>query len=549
MPRVLLIGLDGATFDVIRPLIAQGRLPTFARLVAEGASGDLQSTYPAITPPAFASMLTGCNPGQHGIYDFFSRLPNSYEFVPSSGGLIKTESLHHIIARHGLSAGVMNMPMTYPPAALPGGWVVAGLETPPRAVYTQPHELQRELEERFGYRIELDRWYRPGEEQPEMDAILALADVHRQAALHLLASRPSDYLNVAFRAPDHAQHYFWRFYDPQHPAYTAADAARFGDFIPQAYEACDRAIADLMAAAGPETTVVVTSDHGFGRETKMVHLNNWLRQGGFMRFKGGALGRLKQTGFELGLTADNIMNLLSRLHLEKLFTGVSRTTKASVFSRLFLSYDDIDWARTQAYARGQIGQIFLNVRGREPHGIVEQGAEYAAVRQRIIDELMKLRDPDTGELIVERCHVREELYAGELADAAPDIVIDWKGMEYWSFDVLSGGRKIIGPNLSTRSGGHQMNGIFLAYGPGIASGTHLDGANIVDVAPTVLQLMQLPIPAHMDGRVLNEIFRERPAESQRELVAAAPNAYADDDAYSAEDEEAVKERLRQLGYL
>jgi predicted AlkP superfamily phosphohydrolase/phosphomutase len=119
---------------------------------------------------------------------------------------------------------------------------------------------------------------------------------------------------------------------------------------------------------------------------------------------------------------------------------VSRTTKASVFSHLFLSYDDIDWARTQAYARGQIGQIFLNVRGREPHGIVEQGSEYMAVRQRIIDDLLELRDPDSGELIVERCHVREELYSGKFADAAPDFVIDWKGMEYWSFDVLSGGR-------------------------------------------------------------------------------------------------------------
>ncbi len=549
MPRVLLIALDGATFDVIRPLIDRGRLPTFARLLAEGASGELKSTYPAVTPPAFASMLTGCNPGKHGVYDFFSRLPNAYDFVPSSGGLIRTEALHQIIARHGLTAGVMNIPMTFPPAALPGGYVVAGLETPPRAAYTQPRALQQELERQFGYRIELDRWYRPGEEASEMDAILSLADVHRRAALHLMASRPSDFMGVAFRAPDHAQHYFWRFYDPDHPAYDRAEADRYGDFIPRAYEACDRAIADLMEAAGSDATVVVTSDHGFGRETKMVHLNNWLRRGGFMHFKGGALGRLKQSAFELGLTVDNAMNLLGRLHLEKLFTGVSRTTKASIFSRVFLSYDDIDWTRTQAYARGQIGQIFLNVRGREPRGIVAQGAEYIATRQRIIDELMKLRDPETSELIVERCHVREELYSGELADAAPDIVIDWKGMEYWSFDVLSGGRKIIGPNLLTRSGGHQMNGIFLAHGPGIAADTRLTGANIVDVAPTVLQLMQLPVPDHFDGRVLMEIFRERPPEAQREFVAAAANAYSDDDAYSAEDEAAVRERLRQLGYL
>jgi predicted AlkP superfamily phosphohydrolase/phosphomutase len=547
-PKVILIALDGATFDVIRPMMAAGRLPAFSRLAAEGASGNLQSTYPVITPPAFASMLTGCNPGKHGVYDFFSRVPNSYEFAPSSAATMRVEPLHRIATRHGLRAGSMNMPMTFPPASLDGGFVVAGLETPPGAAYTAPRELQQELESELGYRIELDRWYRSGEERAEMDAILQLCDLHRRAALHLLRTRDVDYLAVALRAPDHAQHYFWRFYDPRHPGWNASEGARFGDFIPQAYEACDRAIGDIMAAA-PDATVVVTSDHGFGSETKMVHLNNWLEQRGYVRFKGGALGRAKKLAFRMGFTADNVMNLLSRLHMERAFTGVSRTTKAGIFSRLFLSYDDIDWGATQAFARGQIGQIILNVRGREPHGIVADGDEYRAVRQRIIDDLMRMRDPETGELIVERCHVREELYDGEMTSAAPDIVIDWKDMKYWAFDVISGGRSIIGPNLATRSGGHRMNGIFLARGPQIAAGAAVDGAQIVDVAPTILQLLDLPIPEHVDGRVLAEAFRERPQEAAREVAPATAASADSDDPYSAEDEEAVKERLRQLGYI
>jgi predicted AlkP superfamily phosphohydrolase/phosphomutase len=304
-------------------------------------------------------------------------------------------------------------------------------------------------------------------------------------------------------------------------------------------------------AAAPGATVFVTSDHGFGSETKMVHLNNWLEREGTLRFKGGVAGRIKKATFRLGLTADNIINLLAKLRLERLFTGVSRTTKAGIFSRFFLSYGDIDWSRTQAYARGQIGQIFLNVRGREPHGIVEPGAEYERVRAGIIERLMQLRDPDTNELIVERCHVRESLYEGAHADSAPDIVIDWKNMEYWAFDVISGGRKVIGPNLKTRSGGHRMNGIFLAHGPAIASGAEARDANIVDVAPTLLQALGLPVPEHMDGRVLTEIFREQTLEAPRELAPAiAPSpSPVDDDPYSAEDEEAVKERLRQLGYI
>ncbi len=548
-PKVIMIALDGATFDVIRPMIVAGRLPAFARLAARGASGDLQSTYPVITPPAFASMLTGCNPGKHGVYDFFSRLPNSYEFAPSNAATIRVEPLHQIAARHGLRAGSMNLPMTYPPAQIENGFVVAGLETPPGAAYTYPRALQRELESSFGYRIELDRWYRIGEEQSEMDAILHLADVHRRAALHLLRTQDVDFLAIALRAPDHAQHYFWRFYDPQHPGWNAADGARFGDFIPQAYEACDRAIGDIVEAAGPEATVIVTSDHGFGSETKMVHLNNWLEQRGYLRFKGGVAGRLKKAAFRLGFTADNVINILSRLHLERLFTGVSRTTKAGIFSRLFLSYGDIDWSATQAFARGQIGQIILNVRGREPEGIVPDGEEYRKARARIIDDLMRLRDPETGDLIVERCHVREDLYDGAMTGSAPDIVIDWKDMKYWAFDVISGGRSIIGPNLATRSGGHRMNGIFLAAGPNVTPGVALDDAQIVDVAPTVLQLLGLPIADHVDGRVLTEIFRERPLDALRETAPAVTAPAYDDDPYSAEDEEAVKERLRQLGYI
>lgn len=546
MPRVILIGLDGATFDVIRPLVDSGRLPAFARIMREGAWGTLRSSYPAITPPAFASMLTGCNPGKHGVYDFFSRRPDSYEFAPSSGGMMRAEPLHRILDRQGLSAGMMNVPMTYPPTPLEHGYVVSGLETPPGARYTSPAALQAELGSAVAYRIELDRWYRFGEEAGELAAILDLAEKHRRAALHLLSRHPTDFFGMVLRAPDQAQHNFWRFYDAAHPGYTAAGHAKFGDYIPRAYEACDRAIADIRLAA-PDATIIIASDHGFGRETKLVHLNNWLLREGYVRFKSGPLGRLKQMSFGLGLTADNVVQALSRLHLERLFTGVSRETKAGVFKRLFLSYDDIDWAQTRAYARGQIGQIFLNVRGREPAGIVPSGGKERLLRDEIIAKLMDLRDPETGERIVERCHVREELYSGPMAAAAPDIVIDWKGMEYWTFDVLTGGRKIIGPNLETRSGGHQQHGIVMAHGAGIAA-REIDGADITDVAPTLLHMLGLAVPEAMDGRVLREMFTMAPADIARE-TSGARNGAPEAEAYTPEEEAAVKERLRQLGYL
>lgn len=547
--RVLLVGLDGGTFDVIGPLCRGGRLPTFSRLMEEGAWGDLQSTIPSITPPAFASLLTGCNPGKHGVFDFYSRQPGGYNPAPANGTTIKTETLPRILSRHQRMVGMVNVPMSYPPTPV-NGFVVTDMMTPPGAAYTYPPELQQELDA-MGYRIELDQWYRRGHELEMLEAILSVLRVQEQAVRKLMTEREWDLLAVVFRATDLAQHYFWRFMDPQHPDYTEEEGRAFGHLIPRVYEECDAAIARLMETAGPETNVVVLSDHGFGRETKMVHLSNWLHRLGYLHFSRSPLGRLKKLSFDLGLTADNVMNTLGRLGLEKLFTRASREMKSRIFSSFFLSYADIDWSRTRAYARGQIGQIFLNVRGREPQGVVDAGDEYRILRSEIIQRLHEMTDPDTGQPMVDRVYVKEEIYTGDHTHDAPDILIDWRDMEYWAFDILAGGRKIVAPNLRTRSGGHRMNGIFLARGPEIAQGRSLDGARIIDVAPTVLHLLGLPVPQHMDGCVLQPLFAEgsRPAMLSVEYEQTNGKGAGETVGYTAEQEEKVKERLRQLGYL
>ncbi len=245
------------------------------------------------------------------------------------------------------------------------------------------------------------------------------------------------------------------------------------------------------------------------------------------------------------------MKTLGRFRLEKLVTRVSRETKSKVFSSFFLSYADVDWSRTRAYARGQIGQIFLNVRGREPEGIVEPGEEYNTLRAEIADRLREMRDPDTGELMVDQLYFKEELYSGARTEDAPDVLIEWRDMEYWAFDMLAGGRRIVAPNLPTRSGGHRMNGVFLACGPDIARGRELEGARITDVTPTILHLMGLPVPDRMDGRVLQDVFAEGSEPACRPVTHESVNGSREKEAtgYSPEEELQVKERLHQLGYL
>ena len=283
----------------------------------------------------------------------------------------------------------------------------------------------------------------------------------------------------------------------------------------------------------------------------MVHLSNWLHRLGYLHFKNSPLGRLKKLTFDLGLTTDNVLDTLSRFGLERLFTRVSRETKSRIFSSFFLSYADIDWGRTRVYARGQVGQIFLNVRGREPLGIVELGEEYQALRSEIVEQLRSMKDPESGERMVDQVYVKEEIYTGPQVEAAPDILIDWRDMEYWAFDLLAGGRKIVAPNLLTRSGGHRLNGIFLAHGPDIVAGREVEGAQIVDVAPTLLHLMGLPVPESMDGRVLQSIFAEGSSPALRSVASERRNGKqpGESTGYSPEEERQVKERLRQLGYL
>lgn len=547
--KVLLVGLDGATFDVITPLCQEGVLPTLSRLMSEGAWGELRSTIPPTTAPAFASLLTGCNPGKHGVFDFYSRQSDGYNPLPANGSTIKAETIPQILSRHQRRVGTINVPMSYPPTPT-NGFVVTGMMTPPGAKFTYPPDLQAELEA-MDYRIELDRWYRRGDELETLEGIFSVLRVQEQATRHLMMHREWELLAVVLRATDLAQHYFWRFMDRDHPDHTTDEGAAFGGLVSQVYQACDAALARLIETAGPDTTTIVFSDHGFGRETKMVHLSNWLNRIGYLHFNGSPLGRLKKLTFDLGLTADNIMNTLGRLGLEKLFTHASREMKSRVFASFFLSYGDIDWGRTRAYARGQIGQIFLNVRGREPRGVVEPGEEYRAVRAELVDRLQEMTDPDTGERMVDRVYTKEELYRGDHAKDAPDILVEWRDMEYWAFDVLAGGRKIVAPNLRTRSGGHRMNGIFLAYGPEIAAGRRLEGAQIVDVAPTALHLMALPVPDHMDGQVLQRIFADdsRPAQLPVTHETVNGTGQGQTTAYSAEEEQQVKERLRQLGYL
>jgi predicted AlkP superfamily phosphohydrolase/phosphomutase len=299
------------------------------------------------------------------------------------------------------------------------------------------------------------------------------------------------------------------------------------------------------------------SDHGFGPFHKFIHVNNWLLQEGLMATNRGMLSNLKYTLFRQGFSPMNVYDTMMRLGLGSLKREVVRGQGQGLLKTLFLSFEDIDWSRTQAYSLGNVGQVYINVAGREPQGCVQPGAEYERVRSEIMAKLQTLRDPQTGELVVEHIYRREELYAGEFLEKAPDIVFLPRRLEYFGFGEYEfGSHKIIESMRRGISGTHRMNGIFMAYGAAIQPGSVVEDANLYDLAPTILRLMGEPVVEHMDGRILQEVLTPDVAAAlaQRKAARSQNNGPSGGTNYgpeilSAEDKKVLADRLRSLGYV
>lgn len=557
--RVLVLGLDGATFDLIRPWVAQGHLPTLGRLLREGAQGEVRSTVPPMTGPAWTTFATGTNPGKHSLYDWIGRDDGTYRFSALTALDCKAPTLYQLLSQAGRRVCVLNVPMTYPPTPV-NGVLVSGMPAPTtKAEFTYPPELGAEIIEQMGdYILYPD----PGQAYSDsgVDAFLQLlyrtTELRLKTLDYLMGREAWDFAMVVFNGTDTICHAMWKYMDAAHPLHDPAKGAKYGSAILDYYRYLDKQLARYVDELPDDMTLIVMSDHGFGPFHKFIHVNNWLLDEGFMQLHAGARTRLKKALFDLGFSPMNIYDLLMRVGLGALKRGVVRGQGQGLLKQLFLSFDDIDWRRSEAYSLGNVGQIHLNVAGREPHGCV-QPADYEATRTRIINRLAELRDPATGETVAEHIYRREELYHGPHFDHAPDIVFLPRRLEYFGFGEYEfGSHKIIESMRRGISGTHRMNGIFLAYGAAVRAGASVEGATLEDLAPTILRLMGEPAGAQMDGRVLDEVLHADRLPPMREGVAQ-DNESGDTDGtngsgdagLSSEDRDLLAERLRSLGYV
>lgn len=574
-PRTIVVGVDGASFKLIRPWVEQGLLPNFARLMADGAWGNLRSTDPGLTAPAWAAFKTGKQPGNNGIYDFFYRDTETLKHRVVDATRIKEPTLIEILNREGRKVGMLFEPTSFPARPL-DGFMIAGFLTP--SFESKGYVYPENLFETHGLqkggallKVDVGRFFKRGEIDVLLEAIESNLRSQAEIALSLADKEAWDLFMVHFFATDTVCHCMWRFLDEESPYFAPANE-RYRDAALKIFRIVDDVLGEFLSRLGARDHLIVLSDHGFGPGYERFNINNWLIEQGYLRLRDvpvleaidnllakadqvrrrGGGPSFGQRLAALGLRSFRALCAGSggrlRGYWSTLFNRwLDRTPhyKTDAISERFY-FDQIDWDRTRAYAIGARGGIYLNLKGREARGIVAPGAEYEALREEIIGGLNRVTD-SRGRLIVANAAKREEVYYGRYLDQAPDVVTVREERGYLiSTQVGKGTVTTLPPG---RSGLHRTEGIFLAIGPEIARGATLQGARIIDVAPTILHLMGLGVPEDMDGEVLTaaldpRALQECPVRSVAAIARDGLSGAHDDD----EDAELL-EKLAGLGYI
>jgi predicted AlkP superfamily phosphohydrolase/phosphomutase len=541
--KVFIFGLDGGTYDYIDPLMEKGKLPTIQGIVSAGVRGNLKTTVPPITGSAWPSFMTGKMPVKHGVFDFIQQqLKKDVSLVNSRS--IDGETLFDVLSWHNRKVISINVPVTYPPWKI-NGIMITGMLSPEGAEYTYPPEMKHDLGE---YRIGVKTSYKEGREQEMIDDLEDLLRRRTKLTKRLLTEHTWDFGMVVFRGVDLIPHYFRKHMDRGHPEHKRCNLS-YSHAIANMYQKTDEAMADVMRVIPEGTTIFMMSDHGHGRMRKIINLNIWFLNNGFLALKETPKVSLKYNLFRLGFSPQSVYNTLSRLGVQNIIQRFSRQTRNKILNSM-LSFTDVDWRRTRAYSLGHIGQIYVNVKGREPFGIIHRGDEYERVRDDVIRKLKKLKDPETGEYVIDEVKRKEAIYDSNAPyfDRSPDLFVFTKNEEYDCFALMAQNTDVFCEHFKRQTGKHTLcGGIFAAHGPAIVQGKHIMGAEIIDIAPTVLYTMGLPIPDDMDGTVL-DIFLPEFRSAHKVEYEQARHMEKQQTGIEGEQEE-IRERLKNLGYL
>lgn len=517
-----MVGLDAADAELIDAWCAEGALPHLGAMRARGTWARMASTADVLHVSAWPSIFTGAPPDAHGLYHAYVAMPGHQGPVRPRPEDSPVPFLWKLVSDHGRRSVVMDAFMTCPLESFVGvqiaEWGTWSWFTEPAVI---PASLGEEMRARFGPYPAEDHskvGMKPLSD-PEGFRRRLLAAVARKTEVvsWLMAREDWDLFLVVFGECHGAGHYFWHYQDPDYVAYPAHSAAELRSALRDVYLALDHAIGSLLARAGEETIVLVVSGDGMGPNYSGSHiLGHLLAKMGLLHDArlSGALGDDGPAG-SLRVRRDPLSTLRGMIP-RNVRAAVSTTLLSRRFNeRLSLHWKTagIDWRRTRAYLieNANEGYVRINLEGREPQGTVATGEEYEALCDQICRTAREMVNPATGERAAAAVHKVDDLFRGPCRVLMPDVVINWSDRARVTTELSTSSYGVCRhpqPGHAVApfyTGNHRPNAFALAVGPGIAAGATLEGAHILDLAPTILKHLGIEKPAHMTGRVLREL--------------------------------------------
>lgn len=532
MARTLLLGLDGMTFTILDPLVEEGRLPFFSRVIEEGVRAELRSTANPLTPPAWTTLMTGRGPGAHGVFDFmrFEEGPEGPYGALIFSHDVRCETIWSIASRQGGKIISLNFPAMFPVRPI-DGFVVPGYVTArqlktsvfPRALYPRLKALPGFNPKEFAWNMDESRkgveGLPPEDYESWIRYVMDKDGQWVQIATMLMKEENWSLAAILFDGVDRLQHLVWRFLDPALADSLGSEwERRIRELAIEYFVRLDKHLADLVAVAGPDTRVFLASDHGAGSTTEIFYANAWLASRGYLTWKDG--------------TELDVEDRLSAPHI-------------------FDFFQSIDWRRTKAYVRSASSNG-IYIRKARPEGGGVKPEEYEAFRAKLVEELLEFRDPANGERIVSRVMLREEAFPGEAMEDAPDITLFLRD---GGFPSIMPSQELLKPRKEV-VGMHRPEGVFMAVGPGIRKGESLPPKDIVDTTPTMLHSLGLPVPSDFEGKVIEDAYEgsflaSNPIRIGEKTLDPREKAGAANERteMKTEDEAQLLDQLRRLGYI
>jgi predicted AlkP superfamily phosphohydrolase/phosphomutase len=532
--RTVLIGLDGATFSILDSLMKDGVMPFLKEFVESGMRAELLSVVPPLTPPAWTSLMTGRSPGHHGIFDFFQKEEASHHIRFTSSLDVHCETIWSIASRYGSRVTTLNFPLMLPPPEINGNVVSGGWMTwrqlrlgcYPDDLYDKIKALQgfnaRELAMDMSHEEKALEGCRNEEYEDWISLHIRREEQWFNILKHFMREDPCELTAILFDGVDKIQHLCWRFLSPDYQNdERSPQEQRIRNLCLEYFSKLDRLLAQIADMAGPDATIVMASDHGFGAQTETFFVNTWLEQNGYLAWANDSAPKEGESAvLGMGQLARHVYTL--------------------------------DWERTQAYASTPSSNGVHIVVADNDHEKGISKADYEQFRNKLIDSLYSVLSPATGKPAVTRIWTREEAFSGPHMHHAPDLTLGlWDG---GLISILASDEPV--KLRSKPSGTHRFEGVILARGPGIQQGANLDAMSILNVAPILLYTLGLPIPEDMEGHVPKEAFESSLLKlhpvvvgGRSESVAPMGKESVNKIVFDDEAEAKMAEQLRALGYI